>query len=119
MSTYKPRAFILNGYMYHAGVSGKFAIYNVGEKAVLECVFAEDVKGVELLYGNQLMVTNTSHKAMLQMWVEESLHNKTYLCRGNGPDATHLVYFTFIVQGKVSELLTTYGSNYKCMEFTL
>ena len=105
--------------MYHAGVSGKFAIYNVGEKAVLECVFAEDVKGVELLYGDQLMVTNTSHKAMLQMWVEESLHNKTYLCRGNGPDATHLVYFTFIVQGKVSELLTTYGSNYKCMEFTL
>ena len=101
MSTFKARTSIIDHYMYHAGVSGMFAVYNVGETAVLRCVFAEDVMGVELLYGNELILANTSHETTLQMRVEESLHNKTYLCRGNGPNATHLIYFTFIVQGKL------------------
>ena len=101
MSAFKARASILDHYMYHAGVSGTFAVYNVGETAVLQCVFAEDVTRVELLYGNELILANASHETMLQMRVEESLHNKTYLCRGNGPNATHLMYFTFIVQGKL------------------
>ena len=84
---------------YNSGVSGNFVVYNVGESAVLECQFAEDIVAVEMLHGDEVLFSNTSHNAVMEFEVEELLHNKTYICRGTGLNRLQLQYFTLIVQG--------------------
>lgn len=74
-------------------------VYSVGESGVLECQFAEDVLEVELLHGDEVLFSNASHNAVMEFEVEESLYNKTYICRGTGLNSLQMLYFTVIVQG--------------------